>query len=525
MNTIAAHDLKPLLTKQGEIAFLDVREQGQYGEGHPFFSVPFPYSRLEAMAATLLPSTYPRLIVFDDNDGVAERAAAVLESLGYRNVSVLEGGAPGWAAAGFTLFKGVNVMSKTYGELLEQTADTPRLTATELRSLLERDPSVVLLDGRSPEEYRKMTLPGALCCPNAELGYRLDSLVADETTTVVIHCAGRTRSILGVESLRILDIPNPLFALENGTQGWRLAGFDLANDNTPQALVEPDDNAMARMARRASALIASANLPMIDQATMAEWQGQAERTTYLLDVRTKAEFDAAHWKGARHAPGGQLIQATDQYVAVRNARIVLSDDNHVRAATTAVRLQDMGHDVYLLDADARAGSSRASADQSRAASTDEAPVFPAAGSLQELTILDASPGMSFRQAHVADARWVTRARIDQLRLDPGEPVLVTGRDRELIDGVVTELIAAGCNVIEACVGSPAIWTEAGYDIVTTPHVPTDEECIDYLFFVHDRHDGNLDAARRYLEWEVGLVDQLDAQERSVLRPRAALSDE
>ena len=51
-----------------------------------------------------------------------------------------------------------------------------------------------------------------------------------------------------------------------------------------------------------------------------------------------------------------------------------------------------------------------------------------------------------------------------------------------------------------------------------PGTPRDADCIDHLFFVHDRHDGNLEASRRYLEWELGLVDQLDEQERSVLRP-------
>ncbi len=257
MNSITARDLKPLLTAQDEIALLDVREQGQYGEGHPFFSIPFPYSRLEPLASMLLPGKLAHLVLFDDNDGVAERAAAVFESLGYRNVSVLEGGAPAWAAAGYTLFKGVNVISKTYGELLEHVADTPRLTAAELHTLLASDPSVVVLDGRSPAEYRKMSLPGALCCPNAELGYRIQSLVPDESTTIVINCAGRTRSILGVEGLRILDTANPVFALENGTQGWRLAGFDLSHGVAPQVLPDPDEDQFSAMATRAKALIAT----------------------------------------------------------------------------------------------------------------------------------------------------------------------------------------------------------------------------------------------------------------------------
>lgn len=518
MKSISADKLKPLLTAKHEIAFLDVREHGQYGEGHPFFSVPFPYSRLEAMAPVLLPCKLAHLVLLDDADGVAERAAAVFESLGYQKVSVLEGGAPAWARSGFTLYKGVNVISKTYGELLEHAADTPRLTASQLHELRQNDPSVVVLDGRSPAEYRKMSLPEAACCPNAELGYRIHSLVPDEATTIVINCAGRTRSILGAEGLRMLNTPNPVFALENGTQGWRLAGLELMHGVAAQELPVPDDAQFAASARQAEALITACRLELIGAETLSEWQRDRERTTYLLDVRTDAEFAAAHWPGAQHAPGGQLVQATDQYVAVRNARLVLSDDNRLRAATTAIRLEDMGHDVYLLDVDARTGQSATDHKAQVETAAGDAG-FPGVQQTEGMTILDASDGMSFRRGHIAGARWVTRARIDQAGLERDEQILLTGQDKVLISGVAAELAARGFSHVQDLPGSEEIWAGAGYDIVATPDTPSDEDCIDYLFFVHDRHDGNMDAARRYLEWEVGLVDQLDAQERSVLNPR------
>ena len=244
---ITPQQLKPRLTGTDEIAFLDVREHGQAGEGHPFFSVPLPYSELESRAESLLPCRSTELIVMDDGDGVAERAAQRLSALGYRRISELDGGAPGWAAAGYTLYKGVHVPSKTFGELLEHAENTPNVTADELRRWQQTGRALTLLDGRSPAEFRKMSLPAARSCPNAELGFRIRELVPDESTTVVINCAGRTRSILGVEGLRLLNVPNPVYALENGTQGWRLAGFDLgARRRTPAA---------ARSGRRAAASV------------------------------------------------------------------------------------------------------------------------------------------------------------------------------------------------------------------------------------------------------------------------------
>ena len=55
----------------------------------------------------------------------------------------------------------------------------------------------------------------------------------------------------------------------------------------------------------------------------SEWLREAGRTTYLFDVRTAEEFAADGLAGSRHAPGGQLVQATDQWVGVRGARILL----------------------------------------------------------------------------------------------------------------------------------------------------------------------------------------------------------
>jgi len=253
--------------------------------------------------------------------------------------------------------------------------------------------------------------------------------------------------------------------------------------------------------------------------TTNQWLSDNERSTYLLDVRTKAEFSAGHFPGAHHAPGGQLVQATDLYVAVRNARLVLSDDNQLRAATTAIRLQDMGHNVYLLDADARTASPSEQPDDSGESSSGYAD-FPNIEVTQAMTILDASPGMTYRDGHIAGAQWVTRARLEKMQLDVTERLLVTGQDEALLDGVAIELRTLGFDSFETCAGSPKTWADAGHEVVATPDVPTEEDCIDYLFFVHDRHDDNLDASRRYLEWETGLIAQLDEQERSVLNPRA-----
>ncbi|HET9469718.1 MAG TPA: rhodanese-like domain-containing protein, partial [Usitatibacter sp.] len=208
---VDAKTLKSLLHGGGEIALLDVREHGQYGESHPFFGVPLPFSRLEVDLARLVPRRGTRVVVYDDGDlGVAERAAARMAEVGYTDVRVLEGGTRGWHRAGYALFAGVNVPSKAFGELVEHERHTPRVTAAELAAMQRAGDDLVVIDGRPLAEFRKMSSPGATCCPNGELAYRIHAMAPDPATRIVVNCAGRTRSIVGAQTLIDLGIPNPV---------------------------------------------------------------------------------------------------------------------------------------------------------------------------------------------------------------------------------------------------------------------------------------------------------------------------
>ena len=227
-----ARTVKSWLSDGGEIAFLDVREYGQHSEGHPFFAVSLPYGRFELGLSALVPNPAVRLILCDGGDGVAQRAAARAEALGYGHVHILKGGAAGWGEAGYTLFAGVNVPSKTFGELVEHARDTPRITARELEAMREAKEDMVIVDGRTFAEFQKMSIPGGISCPNGELALRIGAIVPDPKTKIVVNCAGRTRSIIGAQTLIDFGLPNPVVALENGTQGWTLAGLKLEHGAT-----------------------------------------------------------------------------------------------------------------------------------------------------------------------------------------------------------------------------------------------------------------------------------------------------
>src|SRR5215470_13566075 len=224
---IDAFTLKTWLSDGSEIALFDVREHGQYGAGHLFFAVPLPYSRFETGLPALAPNAAVRIVLYDGGDGVAVRAAARAAALGYRNVAVLGGGAAAWRQAGYTLYAGVNVPSKTFGEIVEQRRHTPRLTAQAVAAMRAAGEDFVIVDGRPFAEYSCMNIPGGICCPNGELALRIHDIAPDPATKIVVNCAGRTRSIIGAQTLIDFGVPNEVFALENGTQGWFLAGLEL----------------------------------------------------------------------------------------------------------------------------------------------------------------------------------------------------------------------------------------------------------------------------------------------------------
>lgn len=506
--------VKAALSDGGEIGLLDVREHGQYGEGHPFFSVNCPFSRLELLVPRLAPSRAARLVVFDDGDDVAPRAATVLDDMGYRDVSILEGGAPAWARAGYALFKGVNVPSKAYGEMVEHDMGTPHVTAEELDALIRDGENMVVLDGRTPGEYSTMNIPGAKSCPNAELGIRIDRFAPDPSTRVVINCAGRTRSIIGAQTLRSLGISNPVYALKNGSQGWQLAGLKLEYNTPSNQLPAPVDDEI--VSRRRRSFIEANALPLVTRDVEQSWMAETDRTTYLFDVRTAEEFRDGTASGAVHAPGGQLVQATDQWVAVRRARIVLCDNCGLRAATTCFWLRRMGHDAHVLDADVRVASTSPMPPTSVSKEgIAKATAGEVAGLLAEGgTLLDVSEGRHYREQHVEGAHWAIRPRLAKLELPAGKPVVVTARSESDAVIVVRDLLALGCDA-RLMPGGIAAWREAGLALVSTPDLPADGDMIDFLFFVHDRHSGSMESARRYLEWETGLIDQMDGQEMSV----------
>jgi rhodanese-related sulfurtransferase len=515
---VDAATLKQMITDGNELALLDVREDGQFGEGHMLFAVPLPYSQLEARLDKQLPRRTVRTVLVDAGDGVAERAAVRMTALGYSNVATFVGGIDAWAAAGYEIFKGVNVPSKAFGEVVEHQAHTPSISADELQAMFTRGEDLVVVDGRTPDEFHRMNIPRGMSVPNAELIYRIYDIAPSPDTTVVVNCAGRTRSIIGAQTLINAGIPNKVVALRAGTMGWSLAGYELERGTTrPVPDVSPIGLDKAKAA--AERLAAAYDVPRVDLETLAAWRRDDSRSLYVLDVRGQAEYEAGHLPGAVHAPGGQLVQATDAWVAVRGARLLLTDDTEVRAMTTAHWLVQMGWEAYVLAGGiGNAGTEKGMPPHRllgiEADSVDVVTPLALSAALErgEAIAVDVDASMIYRQRHLPGALWAIRPRLSALlpQLPAGKRVVLYSEHEMRARLAASDLREMTDLPLAVLAGGRDAWTAAGLPLESSPNTPPDAACLDFLFFVHDRHQGNAQAMRDYLHWEEALPAQIAA---------------
>jgi rhodanese-related sulfurtransferase len=341
--------LKPRIAGGDEIAVLDVREDAAFAAGHLLMARSLPLRHMEPALPFFLPRRSVAIVTIDDGDGIAAQAAQRLGALGYGDVAILDGGVPAWRAAGFEAFSGVNVPSKAFGEHIEERFHTPSISAEELKAKQDAGEDLVILDSRPWAEYQRMSIPGGIDVPGAELAYRIHDVAPSPDTLVVVNCAGRTRSIIGAQSLINAQVPNRVVALRNGTMGWELAGFE-PDRGAARRAPEVSADALSRASDAAAKVAARFGVKTIDMSALTRLRAEADRRTlYLFDVRHPEEYEAGHLPGSLSAPGGQLVQATDRYVGVLHARLVLIDDTRVRATMTASWLRQMGWDeVFVL---------------------------------------------------------------------------------------------------------------------------------------------------------------------------------
>lgn len=511
MRLVTPQDVRTALLTRAEVALFDVREEAHFAQRHPLFAANLPASQLEMQILDRVPRRDVLVTLYDGGDGSAEAAQGRLQEFGYSNVRLLAGGLEAWRRAGYELFQDVNSYSKAFGELVETRRRTPSVSAEELQRIIDSKADVAIADARRADEYQRMNIPTSTSVPGAELVLRAPKLCRGASTTLVVNCAGRTRSIIGAQSLINAGVPNRVVALRNGTIGWTLAGQALEHGQERFAPeVDPADLAVGHA--RAREVAYRAGVRWLDLEAFRAIEADESRTLYRFDVRTPEEYAAGHLPGFRSAPGGQLVQEADMFAPVRGGRIAIAQDDGGRAEMTASWLAQMGWEAYVYQAsssDARdVGPWRPTLPP-----LPNVPMIEARAAIEmhkqgAAQFIDVGSSPHYAAGHIEAAGFCLRGDLRQAlaRREPRLPVVLTSPD-----GVVARFAASdageGQDVL-VLAGGTAAWRTAGGPVEQGMTLLMSEP-MDVYRRPYEGVGHSVEAMQAYLDWEYGLVEQLE----------------
>jgi rhodanese-related sulfurtransferase len=521
-NRVSAAALKALEKDGKELAILDPREEGSYGQGHLLHAVNVPLSKLELNVDALVPRRSTRIVLSDGGEGTAERAAVRLKELGYVNLAVLDGGNPAWKKAGYEIFSGLSVPGKAFGEWIALHDETPEITPEDLHRKFADGEDVLVLDSRPANEYVNMNIPGSINVPGSELVYRFPELGVKPETLVVVNCAGRTRSIIGAQSLINAGVKNKVVALNGGTMAWQTSGFELEHGSLRHA-PEPSGQHLQQALEAAQKVADRYQVKTIDAQTLAKFKAEKDRTVYIIDLRTPEEYRAGHRPDSSYGWGVQLVQGMDKYAATRHARVVLVDNYQVRALMTASWLvQADWPETYVL-ADPFAGLKLATGDYKPAVLNLSKNAPPAVDPAElsailktsSATVIDVADSSSYIKGHIPKAWFVVRSRLgESLKVIPPAPsFVVTGDNAALAAFTAQDLASLTGKPVSVLAGGNAAWRNAGLPLKSGMEKAGTQ--VDDIF-VQPFLWGQLDstsaefrkAANDYFAWELQLPEQL-----------------
>ena len=516
-NFVEAKKVKSWISDEKELAFIDVRERAQHTTGHPLFSISIPFSEFEINIEKLVPNKNVRIVLFDNNDGISEIIYKQAKTLKYVNIFILKNGVDGWKKFNFHLFEGINVPSKSFGELIEEKFNTPSISATQLAKKQKEKKDIVILDGRPFNEYNKMSIPGSVCCPNAEIPFRISELIKSSDTEIIINCAGRTRSIIGAQALISFGIKNKVYALKNGTQGWFLANLKLDHGETKFLDKTPKNEKINEVRGKVVNLLEN-KVEIIDFNQAQKLINDKNKTTYVFDVRTNSNQKNKLSK-LRNVPGGQLVQATDKHIGVLKSHVILFDDGDlVRAGMTALWLEKMNYHCYVVN---ESPKKIKNLNFKHKVNFKTIPLnlikLENLKNLKDTPIFDIRNSVDYCKTRIKKSVWTNRLIITKEISHYVKSMILVTNDLPRASLIVSDLQEKDPEYVVQVYHWNDTDVKHYLDLIDSKKVVLDQKFIDFNFHTHLRHQGNKEHAKNYLKWETDLIKNMDKEERGFFR--------
>ena len=422
INWITFSELKTELETGTELALVDVREKADYVTGHLWRAVNIPYSSLELSVKRFIPRYNTRIILCHSNNVLSQRAALSLSHLGYSNITRFKENTDNVDASEYPMIRGDYAIAHAFGYHITSHHQTPVITANQLSRKLNAGEDILVVDTRSPKDYKKASLPNSINVPVERVIQKIPELVTNETTQIIVHCAGITRAALGAQTLINSCIPNPIKFLRDGTKGWFINGGELVRGRkfyNP----EPSHASMSIAIKTAKELAQKFSLHYCSPENLQNWmEKNSNHTCYCIDVRSQEEYEHNHFPGAINIPGGELAGMTSDHLATCNANLCLIDDgSSARAEITASWMKQLGwNDVVILKqwCDLAGLESGAEIRTISKSNISESQLINASRLKQLLdncdaAVIDVSHSSDYRLGHITGAYWTLRSALPE----------------------------------------------------------------------------------------------------------------
>ncbi|EKN70653.1 Rhodanese-like protein [Neobacillus bataviensis LMG 21833] len=514
--------LKLIKSKDILYSLIDVRERTEYNKKQILFAINIPKSQVEFRISKLVPVKDTQIILYDNDESRSTLVAKTLGELGYTNVDILKGGLNQWEGHNEYLINGVNVPSKAFAEIVYEEEHVPDIEAHKLYERMQKGENDFTVIEIRPREEVNITgsIPGAINITGVDIIHSIHDYV-DNEKDLIITCAGRTRGIIGTQILRKMGFQN-VYNLRNGTMGWLLANQEL-DDNIPLVKLSCKSNS-SKLDSFINQVIDENNIELISLDCYQDLRNASDhQTLFEIDVRTPLEYEEGHIPGTYKLPGGQVIQATDDHIGVRNGNIVLISNSRHRAVITAYWLKESGYPkVMVLDGGIELWKN-SNLPIEKGEVQDDVPLGYntsykkgnriVASELKErlesdskLIVIDIDTSKGYQKGHIPNSLWLSRSWLEfNIREVAKESDMVILTDRNGYSSTLSAktLKELGYEDVYVLEGGKKAWSEAGYtfengkkgiikepdDIAYHPYEISEKAMIDYL------------------EWEIGLEEQ------------------
>ncbi|MCS7199495.1 MAG: rhodanese-like domain-containing protein [Caldimicrobium sp.] len=191
------------------IVLIDLRDPEVIAKtGYIPKAVNIPMKDLEKAEGKFPSYTKAPIVVYSDKKEDLEKAVKIIKKFGYPNVTVYSGGLKDWIAKGLEVKKGPIPTEITYVRTYRPFEVSP---ADFERALKDRH--AIILDVRTPEEFKKGHFPGAINIPVDDIPKKAHILPKDKP--IYVHCVTGVRAEMGYHALRDLGFTNVKVLMAN----------------------------------------------------------------------------------------------------------------------------------------------------------------------------------------------------------------------------------------------------------------------------------------------------------------------